>query len=413
MMFSLILHSCRRLYLVSCVAALIGLTLASRVTARADNARKAGEVLLRLQTGSDPGPLAAAFGLQIADQLPGTRVLRLRTRLGVDPAALSALLRQDPRVVWAEPNSLLETPEDIEQRWISIFDGGILPVAYTTQTALAQVGFGASASLASGAGVTVAILDTGISLRPLSLSGKVRPGWNALEDNGQTDDAPNLLDDNGNGVVDEGTGHGTMVAGIVALLAPRATLLPVKVLNSDGVGDLWSVVKGIRWSLDQGAKVLNLSLGLPSYSPLLADAVDDAAARGAILVTSAGNDSTAQPQYPAGLPQALTVAALAPDNTKAAFSNYSARVDLCAPDINVCSTYWDGRFGLGTGTSFAAPFVAAEAALIWSRAPSLRNQAVQATIAGTASSVDALNPTYRKQLGSGLIAIERALLALP
>jgi thermitase len=395
-----------------CLVALIGLALPTGVAARADATLKPGELLLRIQPGIDPSALAAAYVLQLADQLPGTRVLRLRTRVGVDPGALSALLRQDPRVVWAEPNFILETPEEYEQRWISIFDGGILPAAYTTQSALAQVGFGVSAQLASGAGVTVAILDTGISARPPSLFGKVRAGWNTLDNNAQTDDVPNALDDNGNGVVDEGTGHGTMVAGVVALLAPKALLLPVKVLNSDGEGDLWSVVKGIRWALDQGAKLLNLSLGLPRYSSLLAEAVDDARARGAVVITSAGNDSTAQPQYPAGLSNALTVAALAPDNTKASFSNFGGMVDLCAPGINICSTNWDGRFGVGTGTSFAAPFVTAEAALIWSLSPSLGSQAVQDIMGSTASSVDPVNPTYRNRLGKGLIAIDRALLSL-
>jgi subtilisin family serine protease len=391
---------------------LITIALVPGAPVRAADDYKSREVLVRLQPRSNVAQFNEAFGTQTDDQIPGVPVLRLRTRPGVDPETLRANMRQDPRVVWAEPNYLLNTVENLPQQWIAIFDGGVIPGLYLNQSALLQVNFGLAAGWSQGSGVTVAILDTGISTRSPLLAGKSVVGWNALDGSAQTDDVPNFVDDNGNGAVDEATGHGTMVAGVVAQCAPGASLIPVKVLDSDGVGDVWSLVKGIRWAVDQGARVLNLSLGIRRYSALLAEAVEESGARGAIIVTSAGNNNTEQPQYPAGLPRALTVAALNPDNTKAAFSNFGERVDVCAPGVHILSAYWDGRSGAGTGTSFAAPFVTAQAALIWSLAPGLSGTSVQELIGNTARNVDLVNPFHRNRLGHGLIDFDTAILSL-
>src|SRR5262249_53018753 len=141
----------------------------------------------------------------------------------------------------------------------STFDGSGGPKAYQGQTGVAQVNFNGAAQLADGSGVTVAILDTGISLRSTLVAPQVLPGKNSLDGNTNTDDAPPGLDYNGNGVVDEAAGHGTMIAGIVLRFAPKAQLLPVKVLNSDGYGTLWAATEGIRYAVAQRARVLNLS----------------------------------------------------------------------------------------------------------------------------------------------------------
>jgi subtilisin family serine protease len=115
--------------------------------------------------------------------------------------------------------------------------------------------------------------------------------------------------------------------------------------------------------------------------------------------------------FPAGHAHSLTVAALCHDNTKAPFSNYGSAIDVAAPGVSSVSTYWDGRYAAGSGTSFAASIVAAEAALIRSLAPQLSADAVRSLIMGISTSVNPWNPNYMDQLGkqgAGLIDIDAA-----
>src|SRR5262249_23205801 len=120
---------------------------------------------------------------------------------------------------------------------------------------------------------------------------------------------------------------------------------------------------------------------------------------GALVVTAAGNDNSSTVHTPGGNPLALTVAALNADNTKASFSNYGNAIDVDAPGVSIISTYWDGNFATCSGTSFAAPLVAAEGALIRSLAPRLSVQSVRSLIIGTSNSVNRWNPNYYNQLG--------------
>lgn len=229
------------------------------------------------------------------------------------------------------------------------------------------------------AGVTVAILDTGVDVTHPDLEGVVDGSFNAR------DGTADVTDDNG---------HGTHVAGIVAAghnsigidgAAPQVHLLAVKVLDANGVGDHSDIARGIVWAVDHGASVINLSLGGPETSTILAAAVEYAAAHDVVVVAAAGNGALDgnEPSYPAALDQVIGVGAVGPDDRPAIFSNTGPYVDVAAPGIGIVSTI-PGGYGWLSGTSQAAPFVAAAAARLRAARPELNAAQVTSRIEATA-----------------------------
>jgi len=284
--------------------------------------------------------------------------------------------------------------------------------AYANQPAISAVDFGLVSQQYDGSGATVAILDTGISLRNSTLAAHVLGGLNFLDGSTNTDDVPAGIDSDLNGIFDQAAGHGTMVAGIVNRFAPNAKLLPVKVLDSDGGGSLWNVIEGIHYAVSQGVDVINCSFGSTIKSAVLEQAIDDAEAHQILVVTSAGNGGTDTVLYPAGYSDTIAVAALNDDNTKADFSSYGGDVDLDAPGVGIVSVYWTGDYASWSGTSFSAPMIAAEAALIRSAKSMISLKRMRSRMMRTAISVDPLNPLFQDQLGRGIIDMDAALLKL-
>jgi subtilisin family serine protease len=374
-----------------------------------------GEVLVQFRLGTNVDAITKLLGLRILARSRYAFSFRLGVPLGRNIDALVSFLRLSPLVIAADPNLIMGALDTAGQQWTSTFNGGDGPAEYQGQSAISLVDYRKAANGSAGSGVTVAILDTGISSKHAFLAAQMVSGWNFVDNNANPEDAPNGLDDNGNGQIDEGTGHGTMVAGIIYRFAPKSWLMPVKVLNSDGTGTLWDAVEGIRYSVANGATVLNLSFGSPRNSGMMTQALHDAHDADAVIVTSAGNDNSSTPQFPAGDPSVLTVAALRNDKTKASFSNYGAAIDIAAPGTYVVSTFWDGRYAAWSGTSFSAPMAAAEAALIRSIAIGMDVDAVRNLILSTSNSVNAWNPNYVNQLGkkgAGLIDMDAAVSKL-
>jgi len=374
----------------------------------------AGGVIVRLRPGANAARIHRQYRVLVQDVTADGLLELVKSPPGTPDLQTATVMQFDPQVVMAEPNVPLIVAE-LDAQWITSFDGDRTPRAVPGPVALpAQVNYGNTAGLADGGGVTVAILDTGISLRHPALAGKVLAGWSFIDDSPNSDDAPAHLDSNGNGQPDEAAGHGTAVAGIVSRFAPGASLLPVKVMNSDGAGSVWTTIQGIRYAVAHRARVLNLSLGTPFASRVLAKEIQDAGAAGAVVIATAGNRNSRQPQYPAAFPGVLGVAALNANNTKASFSNYGSSVDLDAPGVNVVSTYWDGTYVSWSGTSFAAPMVSGEAALVLSAAPSLGAGQASGLVLATSNSVNRWNPAYVGQLGrgsAGLIDVYAGVLA--
>jgi hypothetical protein len=206
-------------------------------------------------------------------------------------------------------------------------------------------------------------------------------------------------------------GHGTHVGGTAAArdngegvvgVAPGARLTAVKVLDASGKGSLSAIIAGINWVAARADRfaVANMSLG-GGYSQAENDAVKGAVAKGIVFVVAAGNDAADAGLFsPASEPSAITVSALADrdglpggtggvtsaggDDTFATFSNYGVVVDLCAPGVDILSTYLGGSYAIGSGTSMASPHVAGAAALYVAR------KGLEKTAAGVAAVATAL-----------------------
>jgi subtilisin family serine protease len=250
-------------------------------------------------------------------------------------------------------------------------------------------------ALSQGAGVTVAIVDSGIKLDHPDLAPNAWTNFAEVPGNGVDDDNNGYVDDV-HGVdltttsprqdVSDGHGHGTHVAGIVAAaangrgvigVAPRAKVMAVKVLTADGGGTTGAEAEGIRYAAANGARVINVSIQGDDPDPRLNAAVAAAAAANSIVIVSAGNSARnidAQPSYPAAIPapNLIGVAGTAPESgrTLDVNSNYGRlTVQLAAPGQEILSTANSGSFEYKSGTSMAAPMVSGVAALMASVNP--------------------------------------------
>jgi thermitase len=178
-----------------------------------------------------------------------------------------------------------------------------------------------------------------------------------------------VLDQATAAVLDDSTladfGHGTMVAGVVHLVAPTAHIMPLKAFASDGTGYTSDIIRAIVYAARSGANVLNMSFSRRTPSPELERAIDNAASVGVIAVASAGNDGRPTLMYPAAYDNVMGVASTADDDARSSFSNYGSNlVWVAAPGEGIVTTYPWGTFAGAWGTSFSAPMVSGAAALL-------------------------------------------------
>jgi subtilisin family serine protease len=243
---------------------------------------------------------------------------------------------------------------------------------------------------ATGAGVIVAVIDTGVDpthpvLKPVLVNGydftrnvaggSERADVNASPDtsSGQTGEVNQrtvaVLDQRSVAVLD-GTnysafGHGTMTAGIVHLVAPQAKIMPLKAFSANGTGYDSDVLRAIYYAVRNGATVMNMSFDYTSYSAELARAIKYANSKGVVSVASAGNDGKRMLVYPAALPGVIDVASTSNNDIQSSFTNYGAPpVWLAAPGEGVMTIYPWGTYAAGWGTSFSTPLVAGTAAVM-------------------------------------------------
>jgi subtilisin family serine protease len=265
-----------------------------------------------------------------------------------------------------------------------------------------------------GAGIIVVVLDTGIQSSHPALQGRLTAvRYDFIDDDAIPEDMGNGVDDDGDGLIDEAVGHGTHVAGIIALVAPDAQIMPVRVLNSDGRGDIFRVAEGILFATENGAHVINLSLGSANDSDLLEEVIEEAKEdHGVVFVAAAGNLNTTDEQHPAEEDEVLAVSAIDEFRRKAAFASYGDWIDVVAPGVGVYSTVPANAYAYWSGTSMSTPFVAGQAALMRSRAFQTPAKTIQSLIRTTARPVEDANPQYVGKLGYGVIDPLAALAAL-
>ena len=259
---------------------------------------------------------------------------------------------------------------------------------------------------ATGRGITVAVIDTGVDGTHPVLSSVVVPGYDFTRnrDGGSERDDVNqstmtVLDNSKPGWVNQSTmavldqstmavldgpeygafGHGTIVAGIIHLAAPKAKIMPLKAFKADGSGALSDVLRAIYRASQNGAKVINMSFSFDSPSKELEKALDYATGRGVIAIASTGNDGQKINMYPASYATVMGVASTTDWDTLSSFSNYGTSVAwIAAPGEAIISTYPMGTYAAAWGTSFSTPFAAGTAALLAEITSIGNNQAADA-----------------------------------
>jgi len=245
-----------------------------------------------------------------------------------------------------------------------------------------------------GAGVKVAVLDTGIDKDHPDLETNVHGGISYVDRN------PDKWDDR--------NGHGTHCAGVIAALdndigvvgvAPEAWLYAVKVLNSAGSGYVSDVIAGIEWSVDNNMQVISMSFGSNSDANSLHTACNNAYAAGLLLVAAAGNNGGVV-SYPARYSSVIAVSATDESDIITSWSNYGPDIEVGAPGDNIYSTYKNGGYETLSGTSMACPHVTATVALILVN-PMLTNEQAREVLHNTAEDLGAVgfDPYY----GYGLV----------
>jgi subtilisin family serine protease len=287
----------------------------------------------------------------------------------------------------------------------------------------------------TGGGIVVAVLDTGVDplhahLQPRNVAG----GVNLVDDNTDTADVGDGQDNDGDGQIDELTGHGTFVAGLITLAAPEAWILPVRVLDSDGIGNTWILTKGLYHAIDRGVEVINLSLGSTYNSSGVNDAIEEAKLLGIPVVAAAGNLNRDCPEeYPAMTNNAFGVAATDDVDRKADFSNFNDKLLVSAPGDtafivanpsepdplrSIVSTVPGGGFAVWEGTSMAAPLVSGALALVRAQHPEWRANEIthlfqETLVVDHAVSIAPQNPGFDELLGAGRLHAGAMALAGP
>ena len=333
-------------------------------------------------------------------------------------------------LTWGEFVYMNEGPEGTTG---SIFvDRPINPVAFRTQYSSNVLGLDVSHDTTTGLGVVVAVLDTGIvETHPVFEGNTVLGGYDFIDGDINPVEVQDGVDNDVDGIFDEGWGHGTFVASIVLLAAPDAKILPIRVLDSDNNGTTWSLARGMFHAIDRGVEVMNVSVASTYHSEAVSDAIDESKNFGIVIVAAAGNCAREEPRtYPAMQSNVLGVIATDISDTLANFSNYSELVAIAAPgysnnfdaeplaEESIIGAVPDGGFAYWQGTSMSSPMVSGAIALLRSQHPELPTNSdswnlITSTLLETAHNIDAENPKFFGLLGSGRMDVLAAVLEGP
>ncbi|MBX7133526.1 MAG: S8 family peptidase [Fimbriimonadaceae bacterium] len=312
-----------------------------------------GELLIKYRGVNSlrASSVSALAGARLQSENSSLGVGRVELPPNVSVEQAIAFYRRQPGVEFVEPNFVA--------RSLAVPNDPMMGQQY----GLTKMNCAAAWDLTTGdPGVVIAIVDTGIQLNHPDLAAKIVPGYDFVNNDTSADDDQ---------------GHGTHCAGISAAITNNGVgiagvgynckLMPVKVLDASGSGSYSDVADGITWAVDNGAKVVSLSLGGPSVSAALETAVNYAWSHGVVVVAAAGNDNVSDPMYPGWYANAIAVGSTDQNDQKSSFSNYGNWVDVAAPGTAIYSTYPGSSYQTMSGTSMATPGVAGLAGLLWSR----------------------------------------------
>ncbi|MBL8310518.1 MAG: S8 family serine peptidase [Burkholderiales bacterium] len=392
---------------------------------------KPDEIVVKLRTTTALPAIQTQLSVVQTIQFGSRPIYRLKLPVGSDVNAAVAAVTGNADVLLAEPNYLADSPEARKNRAWTLGSAS----AYAAQWAPTAMRLKEAHLFTRGNGVRVAVLDTGIDTSHPALAGKLLPGYDFVDGDADPSEVGTPCPPGSTTGCNQGFGHGTHVAGLIALAAPNAKIVPYRVLDPDGVGNVWVLAEALQKAIDpdgnpatdDGAHVINLSLGTPlrmkvltsiaklftceppdDADPLLNfshSGYDDDKARCAagiapVIVAAAGNlgpgDSPAK-EYPAAESVYGLLAVAASDSTKhlASFSNSGSWVGVAAPGDAITSAMPTAASANGyatwSGTSMAAPLVAGTAALLRAAQPELTPKDVTRKIARTATALTGTN----------------------
>lgn len=326
-------------------------------------------------------------GIEIIGQNDALLSLRLRARNAAEANQIGRLAGEDANFDY---NYLVAAPP-IPQLPSSA--GGGVPFL---DTALSWLGV-PEENGEWGKGIRIALLDTGVSSHDTLESSSISK-IGLIEDAGSDDS--------------EYHGHGTAIASLIVGqeglgIAPSAELISIQVMDSNGIGDSFTLAEGIVKAVESGASIISMSLGSYGYSSDLENAVNYAAANGVALVASAGNDGLNATPYPARFENVIGVAAIDADGQRADFSNYSPSIDIAAPGVDVLAAWGEKQWIRFSGTSAAVPYVAGGIAATMSQDSKLSPLEAAATV--LTYSDDTAAPGKDVETGAGSLNMDRVM----
>ncbi|MFN7021249.1 MAG: S8 family serine peptidase [Phycisphaerales bacterium] len=362
------------------------------------------QALVRLAPGQPVAAFNARYGTSVIDAVPERSIYLLHLPDTRNEQEFVDLFDADPAVLFADLNFYAEDtdPDGTTQDIFLARDY----TQYQNDPSIGLVNVPLAAVASRGAGVVVAVIDSGLDTAHPAFTGRLAPGGYDFVSDTQalSDPSPGAF-----------AGHGTIVAGIIARIAPESRLMPLRVLAPDGRTTTFRVARAIYHALDNGAHIINISLGTLADPDTLRDAVAEAQARGVLVVAAAGNDDARDPpRSPAALQGlgVVSVASLDHAMVKSRFSNFGAWITLCAPGENIHGPVPGGGYGSATGTSFAAPMAAGVAALLVSSCPQQPPASVRQRLISGATSIDPLNPNHPGELGAGMLNAAGSLASI-
>jgi len=363
------------------------------------------ELVVRLPEGRDVESLRRLVG-GLRSRSGRTRDLyRITLRPGSRARMLARQLKRYAGIEEAEPAIRTEISEGLQSTVPALGEDPYDKGAFQGQPAFQTINRTGAARYATGKGVVVAVIDTGVRATHECLIGRLTSTqYDFVGGDTVPDEEQNRFDDDGDGLVDEGLGHGTFAAGLIAALAPDASIMPLRALDDEGLGTSFALADAIGFATAHGADVINVSVGLVEASDVVAGAVYQAIQEGVVVVAAAGNSGTEFLSSPANLPGVIAVTSVDGSDRKAGFASYHRRVSFCAPGVSVIGPWvgdGDDVYARWSGTSFSTAMVSAAAALVLQRSPTFSPKRVKRAIASGAVPVNALNPDYRRRLGRG------------
>jgi hypothetical protein len=369
-----------------------------------------GYILVEVFEEDEVGEIADETGATVLGQVPGTGYWRVQLPPGMTVQEFIRELEDDARVVNADPDVALSSPEGDKS---TLPAGGLLLASQVPmQPDLVRIGILQAHGRATGLGVRVAVLDTGVVPHEL-LDANIDPdGWDFVGGDPDPTDERDFKDSDADGVADEGYGHGTFVTSLILAVAPDARIVPLRVLDSDAIGNASTLAAAITMAADKGVDIINLSAGMPERVNVIQDAVQNARSRGVVVIASAGNSGGDIVNFPSAIASAFSVTAVDATDVVAPFASFGTEVDLCAPGVDLLGAFPHEVFRTGTarwsGTSFSAALVSGAYALVRELDPGGDPGDLLQRLEDLSFSVAALNPTLASRLGEGRLDLDAA-----